>query len=194
MRRWVRTGHEWRAAMADPRVPVLTVAAATSRAPAPPARSVAAPAATALANDGASTRTRTRVGAWRHLPGHVVRQPERRPKPGCTSHHPHGEVRARRKRGEPRTTHPPSRNVPRGSRLNAISGRASSTASPIPRPFARSTGSLPRFPRKLDGRRSQRLSPPRQLAGRPLRQAPKGRRGGKSGLHGNTVPGNARRG
>src|ERR1043166_3053183 len=34
----------------------------------------------------------------------------------------------------------------------------------------------------------------RQSAGRPLRQAPKGRRGGKSGLHGHTVPDNVRRG
>ena len=46
----------------------------------------------------------------------------------------------------------------------------------------------------LTGRARQCLSPPRQLAGRPLRQGSKGRRGGKSGLHGNTVPGNARRG
>ena len=34
----------------------------------------------------------------------------------------------------------------------------------------------------------------RQSAGRPLRQAPKGGRGGKSGLHGRTVPDNVRRG
>ena len=34
----------------------------------------------------------------------------------------------------------------------------------------------------------------RQSAGRPLRQGPKGRRGGKSGLHGRTVPDNVRRG
>jgi hypothetical protein len=34
----------------------------------------------------------------------------------------------------------------------------------------------------------------RQSAGRPLRQGPKGRRGGKSGLHGHAVPDNVRRG
>src|SRR5262249_62275965 len=34
----------------------------------------------------------------------------------------------------------------------------------------------------------------RQSAGRPLRKGPKGRRGGKSGLHGRTVPDNVRRG
>jgi hypothetical protein len=33
-----------------------------------------------------------------------------------------------------------------------------------------------------------------QSAGRPLRQGPKGRRGGKSGLHGHAVPDNVRRG
>src|SRR5262249_16451251 len=33
-----------------------------------------------------------------------------------------------------------------------------------------------------------------QSAGRPLRQGPKGRRGGKSGLHGRSVPDNVRRG
>ena len=37
-------------------------------------------------------------------------------------------------------------------------------------------------------------SPAGQSAGRPLRQVSKGRRGGKSGLHGNTVPANGRRG
>ena len=44
---------------------------------------------------------------------------------------------------------------------------------------------------------ADRLSPhsnQRQSAGRPLRQGPKGRRGGKSGLHGHTVPDNVRRG
>ena len=34
----------------------------------------------------------------------------------------------------------------------------------------------------------------RSVGGRPLRQRPKGRRGGKSGLHGHTVPDNVRRG
>ena len=58
----------------------------------------------------------------------------------------------------------------------------------------RSSGCASASPPRLDHRGRQCLCPRRQLAGRPLRQGSKGRRGGKSGLHGNTVPGNARRG
>ena len=47
---------------------------------------------------------------------------------------------------------------------------------------------------RLDRPGRQRLSQHRQLAGRPLRLGWKRRGRGKSGLHGNTVPGNARRG
>ena len=46
----------------------------------------------------------------------------------------------------------------------------------------------------LDGGRRRTPSLARQSAGRPLRQSPKGGRGGKSGLHGQTVPDNVRRG
>src|SRR5215471_1480250 len=45
----------------------------------------------------------------------------------------------------------------------------------------------------LDADVSDRHSVRCQSAGRPLRQRPKGRRGGKSGLHGHTVPDNVRR-
>ena len=63
--------------------------------------------------------------------------------------------------------------------------RRQDAASRTPRPRARRTLT------------AARRSPPslsRQSAGRPLRQSPKGGRGGKSGLHGQTVPDNVRRG
>ena len=67
-------------------------------------------------------------------------------------------------------------------------------AGPSRRPEPRTRAahrSRAHFPRH---RRAPAVTRARQSAGWPLRQAPKGRRGGKSGLHGSTVPGNARRG
>ena len=48
--------------------------------------------------------------------------------------------------------------------------------------------------RTLDAARARPHTYPRQSAGRPPRLCPKGCRGGKSGLHGRTVPDNVRRG
>src|SRR5262245_48168876 len=71
-----------------------------------------------------------------------------------------------------------------------------------PRPTTRIVGGAmvlnqlncqPNSPRDLDAAGFYPHSYSRQSAGRPLRQGPKGRRGGKSGLHGRTVPDNVRR-
>ena len=120
-----------------------------------------------------------------------------------------GRVRLRHRRHRPLRHRAPPRSSPPSS---ATSARRRSTASPTLRrcrhcgsswspaiPNRRSPiRSLPPHPKEygppLDGGARRTPSLARQSAGRPLRQSPKGGRGGKSGLHGQTVPDNVRRG
>ena len=86
-------------------------------------------------------------------------------------------------------------------RCASCSWRASAIAKPAATaepPVEAKTEAAPKGlrPSPLTSARSDdaRPIPSRQSAGRPLRQSPKGGRGGKSGLHGQTVPDNVRRG